>query len=188
MNGHFGSSGMTEKTPISQLVPPHGGHLVPCILAGAELAAEQERARSLPVLRMSSRETSDLIMMATGAFSPLKGFMRRDDYGESMRNMRLSDGTLWPIPVTLSTSAEQADGLREGREAALVDDETGTLMGSMLIEEKFGYDKETEAREVFRTADEDHPGVKKVYDQGDVLLGGPVKAFSELDYPERFGR
>ena len=135
---------------------------------------------------MSSRETSDLIMLATGAFSPLDGFMRKKDYDTVVPDMHMADGTLWPIPITLSVTSEQGNDLAVGQEAALVDDESGTLMGSMLIEEKYAYDKTSEAKGVFGTEDADHPGVAKVYDQGDVLLAGPVKAFSELDYPERF--
>jgi len=155
------------------------------MLEDPELGAAKEQAGSLPVVRMSSRETSDLIMMATGAFSPLRGFMTRDDYLGVVNDMHMGDGTLWPIPITLSVK-EDGEPVEEGQNVALVDDESGELMGTMLVEEKFPYDKKAEAQKVFGTDDDNHPGVAKVYDQGELLIGGPVAAFSELDYPDRF--
>ena len=171
----------------TKLVPPHGGVLKPLMLEGAELQQEIEKAKSLPQVRLSSRETSDLIMMAVGAFSPLTGFMKEADYKGVVDKMRMQDGTLWPIPITLSAPKEQADSLAIGSEVALVDDETNELMGSMVIEEKYTYDKKHEAKMVFRTEDEAHPGVAKVYAQHDILLAGPVKAFSEGPYPKTYG-
>ena len=171
----------------TNLVPPHGGQLKPLLLEGDELALEKERAESMPVIRLTSRETSDLLMMAIGAFSPLTGFMSEDDYSGVVKNMQMKDGTLWPIPITLSVSQEQAERLGTGTSVALVDDESGELMGSLLVEEIFGYDKKQEARMVFRTEDEAHPGVAKVYAQHDILISGPVKVFSEGPYPQQFG-
>jgi sulfate adenylyltransferase len=168
----------------TDIVPPHGGTLTPLILEGEELASQQKRAESLPSIRMTSRETSDLIMMAVGAFSPLTGFMLEKDYRPVVRDMRLHSGTLWPIPITLSVSQEEADSIPLGSEAALYDDETSELMGILTVEEKYEYDKKTEVQHVFRTTDEHHPGVAKVYAQKDVYLGGPVQALSEGPYPE----
>jgi len=169
------------------LVPPHNGKLLPLLLEGDELTAAREKAGSLPVVRMSSRETSDLIMMATGAFSPLTGFMRRKDYTSVLNDMHMNDGVLWPIPITLSVSRQKARALKEGKNVALVDDESGELMGSLLVEEKYEYDKTAEAKGVFGTDDIGHPGVAKLCSQSDVLIGGPAAAFSEGGYPERFG-
>jgi sulfate adenylyltransferase len=170
-----------------KLVPPHGGKLKPLLLEGKELAEEKERAKTLPEVRLTSRETSDLIMMAIGAFSPLEGFMGQEDYLGVVENMHLADGTLWPIPITVSVNQERAASFPKGSEVALLDDESGELMGSMKVAEKFAYDRLNEAKKVFRTTDEAHPGVVKVYAQNDMLLGGPVKAFSEGPYPEQFG-
>ncbi len=170
-----------------ELVPPHGGRLKPLLLEGEELAQEMEKAKTLPVVRLTSRETSHLIMMAIGAFSPLDGFMGGGDYKGVVDNMHMTDGTLWPIPITLSVTKEQADSIVIGSEVALVDDESGELMGSMTVTEKYGYDKKSEAINVFRTDDEAHPGVAKVYAQNEILIAGPVKAFSEGPYPGQFG-
>lgn len=171
---------------MSKLVPPHGGTLRPRLVTGEELATEEAKAQSLPQVQMTSRETSDLIMLAIGAFSPLEGFVCQDDYVRIVDEMRLADGLLWPIPITLSVTDEQAASLSEGQDIALVDQESGELMGSMEIREKYPYDKRHEAKQVFRTEDEAHPGVAKVYTQGEVLLGGPVKVFGEGEYPQRF--
>ncbi|EHO40974.1 sulfate adenylyltransferase [Caldithrix abyssi] len=171
----------------TKLVPPHGGELKPLMLEGQALKEAKEKAQSLPQVRLSSRETSDLIMLGMGAFSPLDGFMRQKDYKTVVTDMLMADGTLWPIPITLSVSQEQADALKEGDEVALVDDESGELMGSMVVEEKYAYDKKHEALNVFRTDDEAHPGVAKVYAQHDIYLAGPVKVFSELHYADEFG-
>ncbi|MDH4258588.1 MAG: sulfate adenylyltransferase, partial [Candidatus Aminicenantes bacterium] len=124
-----------------QLVPPHGGRLKPLLAEGEELKQERERARSLQTVRLTSRETSDLIMMAMGAFSPLEGFMGKDDYTGVVENMHMADRTLWPVPITLSVSKNLAEKLSIGSEIALADDDSGELMGSMKVTEKFTYDK-----------------------------------------------
>ncbi|MFC2092107.1 sulfate adenylyltransferase [Elusimicrobiota bacterium] len=171
----------------TKLVAPHGGKLIPLLLTGEELSREKKKAESLKSIRLSSRETSDLIMMAMGAFSPLNGFMGEADYKGVVDNMHMADGTLWPIPITLSAVKEQADDISVGDEVALIDDESSELMGSMIVEEKYTYDKVHESKQVFKTDDTAHPGVAKVMAQNDILLGGPVKAFSEGRYPELFG-
>jgi len=171
----------------TKLVPPHGGKLMPLLLTGEKLNAEVEKAKSLPAVRLTSRETSDLIMLAMGAFSPLEGFMGHDDYVNVVDKMHMANGTLWPIPITLSAPKAQADRFQLGREVALVDDESGELMGSMTIMEKFSYDKRHEAKLVFRTDDAAHPGVAKVYAQHEILLGGPVQVFNEGSYPKQYG-
>ena len=169
-----------------KLVPPHGGTLKPLMLDEKQLKNEKERAETFPEVRMNSRETSDLIMMAMGAFSPLEGFMKENDYFGVIQEMHMADGTLWPIPITMSVTKERAENIAPGSEIALLDDETGELMGSMTVEEKFSYDKRNEAKLVFRSEDETHPGVAKIYAQGDVYLAGSVKAFSEGPYPELY--
>jgi len=161
-----------------KLVPPHGGKLKPLLLDEKQLKTEKERAGALPEVRMNSRETSDLIMMAIGAFSPLEGFMKKNDYFGVIKGMHMEDGTLWPIPITLSVTKEMAENIASGSEIALIDDESGELMGSMTVEEKFSYDKRNEAKLVFKSEDKAHPGVAKIYAQGDVYLAGPVRVFS----------
>ena len=158
----------------NQLIAPHGGELVPNMASEVERVDLQERARGLPEITVGSRQLADLEMLAIGAYSPLSGFMKRADYLGVVNNMHLENGLPWSVPITLSITSEQATSLKEGSQVALVN-EQGTLQAVMLLEEKYGYDKQHEARKVYRTIEEAHPGVKVVYQQGDVLLGGPVR-------------
>jgi sulfate adenylyltransferase len=171
---------------ISKLVPPYGGALKPLLLTGRELAEERARAESLPQVRLNSKENSDLVMMAMGAFSPLEGFLCRDDYSQVVVGMKLSNGEMWPMPVTVSVTPEQGDTIRLGQEIALIDDLSGETMGVMDVEDKYPYDRGKEAKEVFGTEDPAHPGVQRIYSQGELYLGGKVKALSEGQYPELF--
>ncbi len=159
------------------LLAPHGGALIITMAGERERAELQERALSLSHVEVGSRQLADLEMLAIGAYSPLGGFMTKADYLGSVNDMHLSNGLPWSVPITLSTTSEQAATLKEGSEIALVNAQ-GTLQAIMTLEEKFDYDKQLEARKVYRTTDEAHPGVKVIYEQGDVLLGGPVRVMA----------
>ncbi len=158
----------------NQLIAPHGGELVVNMAGEAERAELQERAKALPRVVVGSRQLADLEMLAIGAYSPLGGFMKRADYLGVVDNMHLENGLPWSVPITLSVTSEQAESLKTGSQVALVN-EHGTLQAVMSVEEKYTYDKQHEASKVYRTTEEAHPGVKVVYQQGDVLLGGPVR-------------
>ena len=110
-------------------ISPHGGKLIPLLLQGAELKKESDKAKKLPQITITSREASDLIMLGMGAFSPLTGFMTREDYEGVLRQMHLKDGTFWPVPITLAVSKKDAKTVKEGQEVALVDEATGEIMG-----------------------------------------------------------
>ncbi|MFP1679623.1 sulfate adenylyltransferase [Alloalcanivorax sp. C16-2] len=171
---------------MSQLVKPHGSDTLNILLLdGAEREQALAAARDLPRITLSSRERGDLIMLGIGGFTPLDGFMGKADWQSVCDNMALANGVFWPIPITLSTDAATADGLAEGVEVALVD-EDGDIMGSMTVTEKYAIDKAHECQQVFKTTDEEHPGVKMVMAQGDVNLAGPVKVFSQGDFPEKY--
>ena len=173
---------------MGRLVNPHGANsLKPLLLEGEERAAELEKAGSLEKITMTSRETSDLIMMGIGAFTPLEGFMTKGDWEGVCDGYKMTSGLFWPIPITLSTTKEQGDSLKEGQEVALVDGDTDEIMGVMTITERYQINKAHECMSVYKTTDEEHPGVAKVMAQGDVNLAGPVKVLSESYYPERFG-
>ena len=158
----------------NQLIAPHGGELVSNMASEVERVDLQERSRGLPEITVGSRQLADLEMLAIGTYSPLSGFMKRADYLGVVNNMHLENGLPWSVPITLSVTSEQAVSLKEGERLALVN-EQGTLQAVMLLEEKYGYDKQHEASKVYRTTEEAHPGVKVVYQQGDVLLGGAVR-------------
>ena len=165
----------------SNLVKPHGkdGVLKPLILEGDELTAEQTKAESLFKINITSRETGDTIMMGIGGFTPLTGFMGSADWKGVCEDMMMTDGTFWPIPVTVSATQEDADAIADGEEVALVDEESGTIMATMVVEEKYTIDKAFECEKVFTTTDEEHPGVQMVMAQKDVNLAGPIKVLSE---------
>jgi len=172
---------------MSKLVPPHAADsLKPLLLAETERAEETQRARHLQQVPLSSREVSDLLMLGMGAYTPLDGFMGEADWRGCCERMTLAGGIFWPIPITLSCSQELGDGIGAGEDVALVDAETGEVLGILTVEEKYAIDRELECSEVFRTTDVAHPGVAKVMGQGSVNLGGPVRTLSEGHFPDTY--
>jgi sulfate adenylyltransferase/3'-phosphoadenosine 5'-phosphosulfate synthase len=161
-----------KRTPGPSV--PHGGTLVNRELEGDALKAAIAHAKELPRLTLDDREQSDLEMIGVGALSPLTGFMRRLDYETVVESMRLSDGLIWALPVTKAVSKEEAQSLKEGQEVTLVN-EAGDAMAIMQVTDIFGYDKTREAERCFGTTETAHPGVARLYAQGDMLIGGPVQ-------------
>lgn len=169
----------------SKLVPPHGGgDLKPLLLEGKAREDEIKRATGLKQVKVTSRETGDIVMMGIGAFTPLDGFMDKADWQGVCDKMQLKSGVFWPIPVTVSTDD---DGIKAGDEVALVDEGSGQIMATMKVSEKYTIDKEHECKQVFRTADKEHPGAAKVLEQKKFNLGGPIKVLSEAGFPEEYG-
>src|SRR5580693_3738788 len=174
---------------MSKLLPPHGSsELKPLLLEGQANHEETRKAQGLKKIPLSSRETGDLIMMGIGAFTPLDGFMGKDDWKSCCDDYKLPSkkGLFWPIPITLSVDEDLAKSIRQGEEVALWDVQTNALVGTMKVDEKYTIDKEHECKQVFRTNDSKHPGVQKVMKQAPVNLAGPVRALSESFFPEMF--
>ncbi len=172
---------------MSKLVKPHGGDaLKPLLLEGEALSEEASRARDLPRVTLTSREAGDLIMMGIGGFTPLEGFMTRADWEGVCDGFKMANGLFWPIPITLSTDRDTADGIELGSDIALVSPETDEIMATMQVTEKYTIDKAHECMMVYKTVDPAHPGVKMVMAQGEVNLAGPVKVLSQGDFAERF--
>lgn len=172
---------------MSSLVAPHGGHgLRPLLLEGAAAEAARRRAAPLPRVTLSSREKGDLLMLGIGGFTPLGGFMSQADWKGVCDDMRLADGTFWPIPITLSVDVATAESIPEGAEIALCDPESDAPMATMTVAEKYRIDKRHECKTVFLTDDVEHPGVRMVMAQGDVNLGGPLQVLSQGGFPERY--
>jgi sulfate adenylyltransferase len=159
-------------------IPPHGGTLVNPILTGEARDAAKARATGLTKIALAPVNLADLELIASGIVSPLTGFMGREDYTGVVNEMRLASGLVWSIPVTLAVTSEQAASIREGQQVALCEGER--VLAVMTVAEKYPYDKQAEAREVYRTTEEAHPGVARVYRQGDVLLGGDIEL---IDWP-----
>ena len=170
---------------MAALISPHGGRgLRPLQVASEQLAEEHRRAQSLPKVRITSREKGDLVMLGIGGFTPLEGFMGRDDWRRVCDEMRLANGLFWPIPITLSTDDAS---LKIGAEIALADPEDGAPLATMTVNEKYTIDKTRECGSVFRTADEAHPGVKMVMQEGEVNLAGPVRVLSDGGFKSKYG-
>ncbi len=169
------------------LVNPHGGgNLKPLLLEGSERDAELARARSLPQVKVSSREKGDIIMLGIGGFTPLDGFMSHTDWQGVCDGMKMANGLFWPIPITLSTDPATAEGFDTGSDIALVDPEDGAILATMKVTEKYRIDKAHECATVYKTTDEEHPGDKMVMEQGDINLAGPIKVLSQGGFPEKY--
>jgi sulfate adenylyltransferase len=154
-------------------IAPHGGQLVNRIATHNQRHEFLEKADFLPRVQLTKRATSDLQMIAIGALSPLTGFMEQADYESVVNQMRLANGLPWSIPVTLSVEEEIAKPLKEGSLIRL-DDTNGRFVGVLELTQKYRYDKIHEAVNVYRTDDEAHPGVKVLYNYGDINLAGSV--------------
>ena len=168
-----------------KLIRPHGGTLVNREVTGVERERLIESAAGMPALRLGSREISDLEMIATGAYSPLEGFLDRSDYSAVCSNMRLSNGVAWSIPVTLPLADENAGSIRQFEDVALYQDDH--LLGILHLADKYQYDKAREAELIYRTTDLAHPGVSALYKQGDWLLGGKISLVNrslDLAFPK----
>lgn len=172
---------------MSQLVPPHGSDSVkPLLIPEIERAEELKRAERFRKIPLDSRAVSDVFMLAMGAYTPLDGFMGYDDWHGSCRDMKLANGVFWPIPITLPVARDIAESIGAEEEVALADGETGDILAIMEVREKYEIDKKFEAEHVYRTADPQHPGVAKVFEQGDVNLAGRVMVLSEGSYPVKY--
>ena len=173
--------------PESKLIRPHGSDsLKILLLSGKEKEEELKKANKLKKINMTSRETGDLIMLGIGGFTPLEGFMGHDDWKGVCSEMKMTSGLFWPIPITLSVSAEVANSLSANEEVTLISSETKEIMGTMKVTEKYQVDKEFECKNVFTTNDPEHPGVKMVMEQQDWNIAGPVKVLSESYFPTEF--
>jgi sulfate adenylyltransferase len=163
-------------------IAAHGGQLVNRIATPAQREEFLSKADYLPRVQLDERAVSDLEMIAIGAFSPLTGFMNQADYDGVVTNMHLANGVAWSIPVTLSVSTDVAASLKEGSLIRL-DDSQGNYVGVLEFTQKYAYDKKREAINVYRTEDDNHPGVKVVYNQGDVYLAGDVWLLQRNPHP-----
>ncbi len=154
-------------------IDPHGGTLINRELDAKELEQIWSKLDELPKIKLNAREQSDIEMIAVGAFSPLTGFMTREEYESVIDNMRLLNGLPWTIPITLSTSDDNASELSIGQDIALIG-QSGRAVAILNLEEKYHYDKEKEALQVYGTDEVEHPGVAYLKECGDVLLGGEI--------------
>jgi sulfate adenylyltransferase len=166
------------------LVAPHGGGgLRSLALSGEALAAEKARARTLPQVRISSREKGDLVMLGIGGFTPLDGFMSHADWKGVCDDYRTASGLFWPIPITLSSEKS----FPAGTEIALTDPDGDAPLATMRVNESYRIDKAHECKSVFRTTEAKHPGVAMVMAQPEFNLAGAVKVLADGGFQAKYG-
>ena len=161
----------TAARNSGSLIAPHGGELVNRTVTGDEATALHEQALTLPRVHMTEKQTADLDMIASGALSPLTGFMVQADYERVVDDMHLDSGLPWALPVTLSVPE------RPTADRLALEGSDGDLLAVIEVADVFEADRSEEAAKVFRTTDDAHPGVAQVYAEGRVLVGGPVTVF-----------
>ncbi|TXC92020.1 sulfate adenylyltransferase [Metabacillus litoralis] len=151
-------------------IQPHGGTLIQKLSLGEDVSNISKE------IELDGIALSDLELIAIGAYSPIEGFLTKEDYESVVENMKLSNGAVWSIPITLPISEDKASSLAVGDEVRLV--ANGVTYGTVKVADIFTPDKKKEALNVYRTEDLEHPGVKKMFDRGDVYVGGEIKLVS----------
>lgn len=154
-------------------IQAHGGVLVNRELQGNERETALQEAQDLNTLTVSAWTVSDLELIGIGGFSPLEGFMNKQDYESVVTTYRLANGLVWSIPITLGVTEQEASRFQIG-ETIVLKGEDGILYATLKLEEAYTYDQEREAQNIYGTTDLAHPGVKKLYERGSVQLAGPI--------------
>jgi sulfate adenylyltransferase len=155
------------------MIEPHGGKLVDRMAPEGQKEQLREQAASMPRMVLNARETADLEMIATGAMSPLEGFMTEDEYKGVLNNMRLPGGLIWSLPVCLAQKKDSTVTYQPGQDIALYS-EGDELYGILHLKDMYEVDKKFEAEKALGTSDPAHPGVQYLDTVGDIYLGGPI--------------
>ncbi|MFZ0444317.1 MAG: sulfate adenylyltransferase, partial [Bacillus sp. (in: firmicutes)] len=158
---------------LSKSIKPHGGELIQRELKESAREIYLQKITKLPEILISKWSNSDIELISNGGFSPLTGFMDKRDYESVLLEMHLANGVPWTIPITLPVTKDMSKKLSIGDEVFLKG-EDGIYYGVIHLEEIYEYDKKKEAQLVYQTTDPYHPGVKKLFEQGDVYLAGPI--------------
>ena len=170
-------------TATSHLTSPHGGELVDLILSPERKQALQSASKDFPSWDLTARQLCDLELLLNGGFSPLRGFMKKADYESVCKKMRLANGTLWPMPITLDLPEEFAGKLTVGGKLALRDAE-GVMLAVLNVEDIYKPDRTAEAQDVFGTVDKKHPGADSVINRTNpVYIGGAIEG---LQHPVHY--
>ncbi|MDW0117645.1 sulfate adenylyltransferase [Sporosarcina thermotolerans] len=177
---------ITENKFANYPQQPHGGKLVDKVLTGQERDDELVRAKQLPSIMVDLEAVITLEMIATGVLSPNEGFMNEDDYKSVLEKGRLTDGTVWPVPLSFAPTgnrnSEIIKSLSVGDEVTL-SNEINEPVAILKIEDIFAYDKDYRAAHLFGTTDRNHPGVDAIYRRmGNVALGGKIRLLNRVDW------
>jgi sulfate adenylyltransferase len=161
----------------SHLISPHGGELIQLIAQPDRIAELKVQSKEWPSWDLSARQLCDLELLVTGGFSPLRGFMTRADYEGVCHNMRLADGTLWPMPVTLDVTEEFAKKLTPGTSKIALRDPEGVMLAVLNVEEVWQPDRKAEAQAVFASTSAAHPGADYAINKSNPwYVGGKIEA------------
>lgn len=164
------------------MILPHGGRLVDRILKGDKRECALAKIKTLPTLILDSESISDVENIATGVYSPLQGFLGKEDYRNVLNQMRLASDLPWTVPIVLDIGQEEASRWKEGEEILLVT-ESGQPVALFTLEQKFEFSKEELADKIYQTTDPKHPGVAKALAMKDVLAAGPIDLIQESPTP-----
>ncbi len=169
------------KEGLFLLIEAHGGKLVNRVVKEAEKKDWFVKAKKAPQIKLSKRNLIEMENIAIGLYSPLEGFMTQKDYELVLEKMYLSNGYPWTIPVVIDVNKTKAKELEIGKDIALTN-QSGELYGILHLEDKFSYDKKKEAEIIYQTTDKNHPGVAKLYQRDEILLGGKISLLKRIKH------
>lgn len=167
------------NTGISSLVTPHGGKLINRFL---EKPPKTNYLDSLPKIKVDAAKQMEVEQIATGTFSPLEGFMNEDNFNSVLEEMRLSNGIIWPLPVVLDVTIEEAGKLTIGNKVALVDNKE-EIFAILHLDSKYTFDKERTAKKIYGTSSNEHPGVQMIKSMKPILLSGKIDLINRKRSP-----
>lgn len=170
--------GNERGTQCMSTILPHGGTLIDRIVKEEARDSALIKAADLKHLMIDAWTISDIDLIGTGAFSPLTGFLNELDYQSVIHHMRLADGTVWPIPITLAVESSFAKQLQLNEEIALVGEADHVIYATLTVESIYTVNQEEEAIKVFKTDEIAHPGVSKLYNRSNVYVGGPIQVLN----------
>lgn len=168
------------------LIEPHGGKLINKVASKKRKEKLLARAGDLPKISLKKQKLIEIENIALGLYSPLEGFMTKQNYLQVVEKMQLTNQLLWPIPIVLDVNKKTAEQLTVGNDVALSSN-TGEIYGILHLEDKYTYNKKQEAKLVYKTTELEHPGVNKLYHREKILLGGPISLLKRVNY-NRFNR
>src|SRR6476620_12349654 len=163
----------------ANLISPYGGKLVNLVATGAERDALIARATKLPSLKITMRNLCDLELLATGGFSPLTTFMGKADYERVLHEMRLADGTFWPLPITLTADPKELPTVGED---IVLRNANNDVIAIMTLDEVYHWDANTEATLAYGSTDPRHPMVSEMQRWNRVCISGPLKVINLPKY------
>src|SRR5512141_2663297 len=163
----------------ANLIAPYGGKLVNLVVEGKEREELLARAAKLPSIKISMRALCDLELLATGGFSPLDTFMGKADYESVLHHIRLTDGSLWPLPITLTVDPKELPTVGED---LVLRNANNDVIAIMTLEEVYHWDPETEAALAYGSTDAKHPMISEMARWSKVCISGPIKVVNVPTY------